>query len=545
MNKNSKKMKGFPKRLLAFMLCCFWLVATVPVSAAAMQTGESQITEESTLEQKMEIGSEEQPPFSSGSSESDEGAEEQLDISDEIGESVIDTRTEMSPVDALFERLMACEAYDELVAIMENLTDEEYALMAQFTDEQNTAMGMKVNKLGGYGAATLEEQSEEIDPDAAFIWVTKTFVGIDEIPSGFSISVGENQYDVAQAEKSTREDGSIVLKWRIPVAASASYQLKESGAEVDNYTLTADPSGILTEDGTEVSVDASRVTMEWKEDINECSNQVFALSDDHVFIVAAKKNVIVLSAAPLGVTARTAIINEIKTFSADFKHNNGDTVSFYQISQYLGQTITIGGTSVTVSEDGTTATIGATKEWTKVKNYQYGYEAAQSDISITNTYRPKVCDLTISKLVSGNMGDRNKEFSFTATLPGKGYSFGGVTYSIDDGETLNVDAADNSLSFTLKHGQSITLNGLPVGAIFAVTENIDGNEYVTTVDGEAGISKIITLAETNADILFENRKDVTVDTGVLLDTLPYILILGVVAVGAVLLIKKRRNRDDD
>ena len=78
-----------------------------------------------------------------------------------------------------------------------------------------------------------------------------------------------------------------------------------------------------------------------------------------------------------------------------------------------------------------------------------------------------------------------------------------------------------------------------------MTENIDGNEYVTTVDGEAGISKIITLAETNADILFENRKDVTVDTGVLLDTLPYILILGVVAVGAVLLIKKRRNRDDD
>lgn len=69
--------------------------------------------------------------------------------------------------------------------------------------------------------------------------------------------------------------------------------------------------------------------------------------------------------------------------------------------------------------------------------------------------------------------------------------------------------------------------------------------YVTTVDGETGSSKTITLAETNSGIAFVNRKDVTVDTGVLLDTLPYILILGVVAVGAVLLIKKRRNRDDD
>ncbi len=427
---------------------------------------------------------------------------------------------------------------------MESLTDEEYALIEQFADEQNAALSAKMDELDGYGTATLEEQYEEIDPDAAFIYVTKTFVGIDSVPPEFSIAIGATQYNVNNAVQSTDASGNIVLKWKVPVSTSTSYQVKESGAEVENFTFTADPSGVLDENGVLVSVDASRVTMTWKADINECSNQKFTLSKDHVFIVAAKSNVVVLSAAPLGATARTAIINEIKTFSGDFKHSNGNTVFFYQISKYLGQTITIDGTNVTVSEDGATATIGATKEWTKVKNYQYGFEAAQSDISITNTYRPKVCNLTIHKIVEGNMGDRDREFSFTATL-GEGYNFAGVTYSIGGEEARNVNAEDNSFSFTLKHGQAVTIHGLPVGAAFEVTENLAGSEYITTVDEEAGTSKKVTLAETNADISFKNIKNVTVDTGISLETVPYILILALVVVGAVLLIRRRRNRDDD
>ena len=137
------------------------------------------------------------------------------------------------------------------------------------------------------------------------------------------------------------------------------------------------------------------------------------------------------------------------------------------------------------------------------------------------------------------MGDQNKEFAFTATLSGNGYSFDGVTYSIA-GEEAQSAGTGTTCDFTLKHGQSITFTGLPIGAAFTVTEtSYSESGYVTTVDGETGSGKTITLAETNRDIAFVNRKDVTIGTGVLLDT------LGVVAVGAVLLIKKRRNRDDD
>ena len=57
----------------------------------------------------------------------------------------------------------------------------------------------------------------------------------------------------------------------------------------------------------------------------------------------------------------------------------------------------------------------------------------------------------------------------------------------------------------------------------------------------------ITFKTTSADghaVVFTNNKNVKIDTGVSLETLPYILILGVVAVGAVLLLRKRRFGDE-
>lgn len=38
MNKNSKKIKKFPRRLLAFMLCFFCFLATLPIAAFALET---------------------------------------------------------------------------------------------------------------------------------------------------------------------------------------------------------------------------------------------------------------------------------------------------------------------------------------------------------------------------------------------------------------------------------------------------------------------------------------------------------------------------
>ena len=166
--------------------------------------------------------------------------------------------------------------------------------------------------------------------------------------------------------------------------------------------------------------------------------------------------------------------------------------------------------------------------------YQLGQGNITLSEDVTNLYaiwKLNMVELTIEKTVSGNMYNTDDVFSFTLAYDGK------------------------SETFTLKSGESKTFQ-VPVGAEVTVTEDLtNSNGYIpsngsgttvtlTTVLGADGIFTF-TMPEENGKLVINNDKTVTIDTGILLDTLPYILILGVVAVGAVLMIRKRRNRDDD
>lgn len=166
--------------------------------------------------------------------------------------------------------------------------------------------------------------------------------------------------------------------------------------------------------------------------------------------------------------------------------------------------------------------------------YQLGQGSITLDKNVTTLYaiwKLNTVELTIQKTVSGNMYNANDVFSFT------------------------LHYGEKPKTFTLKGGESKTFQ-VPVGAKVTVTEDLTkSNGYIpsngtgttvtlTTASEKDGIFKF-TMPEEDGKLVINNDKTVTVDTGVLLDTLPYILILGVVAVGAVLLIKRRRNRDDD
>ena len=146
-------------------------------------------------------------------------------------------------------------------------------------------------------------------------------------------------------------------------------------------------------------------------------------------------------------------------------------------------------------------------------------------------------DLTIKKTVSGNMQDSNKEFTFTITA--------------DKAMTYNGEEK-TSFTFNLKKNEEVTIS-VPVGATVTVSEDADGYAYSigseTTITGytdlESGNGISFTMPNDASKVVFNNAKDITVDTGVILDTLPYVLILAVVVIGVVVLIKRRRNRDDD
>lgn len=155
---------------------------------------------------------------------------------------------------------------------------------------------------------------------------------------------------------------------------------------------------------------------------------------------------------------------------------------------------------------------------------------------VANTYSAGT--LKVSKTVDGNLGDKTKYFEFKVTLTGvEGKTYAesfAVTGGSNDANPKTAKLGENT--FLLKDGDTISIANLPYGVSYTVTETA-ANGYTTTKTGETGS---INAAEQTA--AFINNKNGTVDTGVMLDSLPYILVLAFVAVaGTALILKKRAN----
>lgn len=156
-------------------------------------------------------------------------------------------------------------------------------------------------------------------------------------------------------------------------------------------------------------------------------------------------------------------------------------------------------------------------------------------------------DVTVSKTVDGNMGDRNKAFTFTATLTVNGEPF--AFPAPENGEQYTKND-DGTATFTLKHGDTITLNDIPLGAKVEVSETVvSGYETSFKVDGAEQATEGITVTfenvSTSHSAEFINTKNVTIDTGISLDSIPYILILvGVIGAAGFLFLRRRRSFED-
>ena len=68
---------------------------------------------------------------------------------------------------------------------------------------------------------------------------------------------------------------------------------------------------------------------------------------------------------------------------------------------------------------------------------------------------------------------------------------------------------------------------------------------VDSGESQNGREAAVTMSGTNMTLAFTNHCGLKPDTGVLLDTLPYIVILAVVAGGVALLMLRKRHKEDD
>lgn len=200
-------------------------------------------------------------------------------------------------------------------------------------------------------------------------------------------------------------------------------------------------------------------------------------------------------------------------------------------------------------------------------------------------YKPATSNVTITKEVTGLLGDTQKGFTFN------------VSIKQGDKDCTGVKAMQNNVevpltNITLKHRDSVTLENVPIGATITVTEETPGAHYKVSATGytteqnggsdvtftykvaventatasDAGGADLMLLSMDedtavdadgdavaydsgievdNNQIIVTNHCGLIPDTGVLLDTLPYIVILAVVAGGVALLMLRKHRKEDD
>lgn len=169
-----------------------------------------------------------------------------------------------------------------------------------------------------------------------------------------------------------------------------------------------------------------------------------------------------------------------------------------------------------------------------------------------NTY--SAGSLAVTKTVTGNMGDRSKYFAINVTLTGEADKTYAASYTVTGGTKL-VNGTDDATTstifigtpatFYLKHGETFTISNLPYGVTYTVTEK----DYTAEENGgydtpaitysDAGTTK--TVDSPSETVGITNNKGANVDTGISLDSLPYILLLVISLTGAVVFIVKRRS----
>lgn len=174
-----------------------------------------------------------------------------------------------------------------------------------------------------------------------------------------------------------------------------------------------------------------------------------------------------------------------------------------------------------------------------------GLEKKASEAVFKNTPAQN-STLTVSKTVAGVAANTADVFHYKLTVQG---ATGNYTVTLPNGDTETL-AAGVEYEFDLRHNEHITVSNLPSGATYTVTE--DDTAYTETfkVDGaDTATTGLTATGEIDADgstVAYINNKGFAPETGITMNTLPFVGIAAVaVAGGATLVISRKRRAGEE
>ena len=198
------------------------------------------------------------------------------------------------------------------------------------------------------------------------------------------------------------------------------------------------------------------------------------------------------------------------------------------------------------------------------------FQTTLSDFLFENVYTEEIKDpnnpttfkaFTVTKSITGDLGDKSKEFtiSITLSLPDNGK----VTLNdvvMADGST----PTSATISADLADGGEIAFQKIPAGTTFVITETqadgyksyvtgdfitadsgVDGEGNKTYVAGDRTINSVATGISEKGAVTIENNLARQPDTGIVVNNLPFVLIVALALTGIVVFFVSNRRKVED
>ena len=158
----------------------------------------------------------------------------------------------------------------------------------------------------------------------------------------------------------------------------------------------------------------------------------------------------------------------------------------------------------------------------------------KTDLIFENDYGQKnnaTHDITFTKEVTGNQGDKNKLFTFNVKVQGESGEWYKVLIKTDgnsEAREEHLESGAASVGYEIKDTGSIQIFGLTKGDTYTVEEADYGKDgYTTTYQGG---EKTGTVDEDHTAVKVINDRTTAAPTGIVLTVAPYALLMGLAGV---------------
>lgn len=173
-------------------------------------------------------------------------------------------------------------------------------------------------------------------------------------------------------------------------------------------------------------------------------------------------------------------------------------------------------------------------------------ETAKSDLDFNNAYNG-VHKVAVTKKVQGGFATAGDIFKFDVTVKGATDEVYKVVYTTKNVPTTTHVASGNTIKVELGKDDTVTIYGLSATDSYTITEQgITNGKTATgyTVTDDCGVSDGIVSGKggtEDANYIITNTKEAVTPTGIAMTVAPYILMVAVAGIFAVLFLRRRHE----